>query len=300
MKNNNLRFNSFGHFADPFTIGLNLLGGENPIQPDDKAADYLALKQLLLAADETDVFRMEPDTVAAQREVLELVLKCLGKPLKTSSSKITCPTLDIQYTHEDYANRPLLLASLLVQEDLVLMRRVEDSWTFVAASVCFPSSWSLTEKFGKPLAKIHQPVPGANRNFDQMIQRIFDNLKPELPVWRENWSFYGDNNLRHSTHEDERIPGGKTEKTAHNTWLRREFQTLTRLPVSMDILFTIKILIEPLVIIEKQDNPGKIAATLLKQIDAMTAEQRRYKGFGGDWRDVEKYLRSMAGNIQHC
>ncbi|TIU52784.1 MAG: DUF3445 domain-containing protein, partial [Mesorhizobium sp.] len=55
---------------------------------------------------------------------------------------------------------PLVQASLLVQEDLILMRRDESGWRLAAGSLCFPSSWSLLEKFGKPLQQIHAPVPG--------------------------------------------------------------------------------------------------------------------------------------------
>ena len=40
------------------------------------------------------------------------------------------------------------------------MRRGEDGWRLAAGSLCFPSSWSLDEKFGRPLQEIHAPVPG--------------------------------------------------------------------------------------------------------------------------------------------
>mgnify|MGYP000846223527 CR=1 FL=1 len=36
----------------------------------------------------------------------------------------------------------------------------EGGWRLAAGSLCFPSSWSLVEKFGKPLQDIHAPVPG--------------------------------------------------------------------------------------------------------------------------------------------
>ena len=60
----------------------------------------------------------------------------------------------------------------------MLMRRGEDGWRLAAASLCFPSSWSLEEKFGRPLQDIHTPVPGFGRGTRtaDIIHRIFDNL----------------------------------------------------------------------------------------------------------------------------
>ncbi len=40
------------------------------------------------------------------------------------------------------------------------MRRGEEGWRLAVGALCFPSSWQLTEKFGKPMSGIHEPVPG--------------------------------------------------------------------------------------------------------------------------------------------
>src|SRR5919205_916624 len=55
---------------------------------------------------------------------------------------------------------PLECASRLVQEDLVLMARHDSGWQLAAASLCFPSTWVLAEKFGRDMDGIHKPVPG--------------------------------------------------------------------------------------------------------------------------------------------
>ncbi len=292
----------YSRFAKPFTIGLNLLNddtldGQTPsvsglFQPDHKFAEYIRQKQELFATCEQDVFLAEANTLEAQYEVLNLVLELTGAIVEQDT--LTCPVNGDKYRLDDYQNKPLMLASLLVQDDLVLMRRKADGWTLVAASLCFPSSWKLSDKFGKPLDQIHQPVPGASNNLDPMIQRIFDNLRPEMPVWRENWSIYADDNLRHSTSESTRTDRGKTVKTVEESYLRREYQTLHRLPESRDILFTIKIMIEPLEIIEEQNDPAAIAATLLRQIEAMSREEKSYKGLDRKMAKIETYLRELA------
>jgi hypothetical protein len=59
---------------------------------------------------------------------------------------------------------PLKAAALLVQEDLILMRKGEDGWRLAAGSLCFPSSWTLTEKFGRPCRKSIGLFPDSDRH----------------------------------------------------------------------------------------------------------------------------------------
>ncbi len=291
----NAQFQPHGKFVKPFSIGLQLLDDSLLFQPDSKFAEYINQKQALFEVKPDEIFMAESDTIGAQNETLEFILNQIGTKDTQQSSVgiITCPTLGTKYNRSDFKDNPLALASLLVQEDLVLMRKKTSGWNLVAASLSFPSSWNLAEKFGKPLSKIHQPVPGANDHLDPMISRIFDNLKPELPVWRENWSIYADNELRHSSEENARYSDGEHGKSGESAFIRREYQTLHRLPKSTDILFTIKILVEPLSIIEAQENPGDIAASLLIQIDNMSEAQKRYKGFNQGMTRTHNYLQSL-------
>ena len=83
---------------------------------------------------------------------------------------------------------PLITAARLVQEDLCLLRAGAEGYALAAAVVCFPSRWSLAEKAGKPLRAIHGPVPDYEAELTRPVDRFFDMLKPERPVWRANWS----------------------------------------------------------------------------------------------------------------
>lgn len=86
---------------------------------------------------------------------------------------------------------------MLVQEDLCLMRRGPGGWRLAAASVSFPSSWSLRDKFGRTLDALHEPVPGYAGTMAVRMARVFDNLRVGIPVTRMNWSLYGDAHLHH-------------------------------------------------------------------------------------------------------
>ena len=53
---------------------------------------------------------------------------------------------------------PLVVAARLVQNDLVIMQREDVGDRFTAAVLCFPASWSLSEKLGRNMEGIHEPV----------------------------------------------------------------------------------------------------------------------------------------------
>ncbi len=149
-----------------------------------------------------------------------------------------------------------------------------------------PSGWLLADKFDRPMADIHAPVPGYAGAMAERVHRIFDHLQPQIPVWRLNWSIYGDGALRHARAHDE-IPAAHTGNAAHvhtpesasQCYLRMERQTLTKMPVSGDILFTIRIYSDPLAALRARPD---LARALHAQLLAMSDAQLAYKGLRTD------------------
>jgi len=86
---------------------------------------------------------------------------------------------------------PLIVAGRLVQEDLVVLERPEggDEHVLTGAILCFPSNWTLAEKFGKGLARIHLPIESYDASIARRVQRMFDLIRPEAPVMRANSAF---------------------------------------------------------------------------------------------------------------
>ena len=182
---------------------------------------------------------------------------------------------------------PLHKASLLVQEDLILMRRGEDGWRLAAGSLCFPSSWLLTEKFGKPMSTIHEPVPGfgpGTRNAG-LIDRMFDRLQVGQPVERFNWSIQAGDALYHPLSNVERIDRATGRPirfpdvdSAARAFIRVERQTLRKLPVSGDILFTIRIYLDPMGLLKSRPDRAVLAASFAEQLLALDARTARLQG----------------------
>lgn len=244
-----------------FKIGLRPFSDDEWLHVDHAYGVFMAEKNRLMANRPEQVFQAEEDTQEAQKEVLDLISDYLKKR-------------NLPFKAGDASMPPLLQAAMRVQEDLVIMRKSVDGWRLVAGSVCFPSSWSLQEKIGKPLHDVHAPVPGFKKGTKNasMIERIFDNLKIGMPVERFNWSVYNDDALYH----DDRSSEHMNQKT--DCYLRVERQTLTKLPKSGDILFTIRIYVDPFEALENRDDKAEIAKGFIRLLEMMKPEELSYKG----------------------
>jgi len=263
-----------------FTIGVKPLDPAEWIDADDKLLTYLDEKDRLAERAYDRIFAAEPGTEAAQAEVLTLLADHLPERFPDIYQRIG-PQIDIipafRRVRLDTPYPPLLVAGGLVQEDLVLMRRDDTGWRLVAAHLCFPSSWRLHEKFGKALQEIHTPVPDFGRDTRNatIIERMFDNLRPEQPIIRWNWSLHGDDALHHPQSAGQWRFG---DERIDSFFFRLERQTLRRLPQSGDILFTIRIYLDPLEAMEAQPNAAELARALIGQLRAYTLPQLDYKG----------------------
>ena len=277
-----------------FQIGLKPLSLADWIDVDERLPAYLREKDRLFRDRPTEVFAAEPGTDGAQREVLAVLADHLPVRFpqvyrRDGDAMRIAPDTVVALADDP----PLLTAARLVQDDLVLMRRGESGWRLAAASLSFPSSWSLAEKFGRPIHEVHAPVPGfggGTRNAE-LIARMFDNLRPETPVIRWNWSLYGDDRLFHpdvAGPQERRFGAGAQ---AEHVVLRSERQTLRRLPLSGDIVFTIKIAVDPLAALERHSRGPQIAAALIAQLEALTDQQLAYKGMTAERERVIARLR---------
>jgi hypothetical protein len=177
---------------------------------------------------------------------------------------------------DDTALHPLDLAGRLVQEDLCLMRPAGSSHILAAASLCFPTRWRLNEKIGRALDAIHAPVPGLNERMGGAMARFFHHAKTDRPVWRLGWSLVDSPALFQPGGDGrtERDPTITSENAGARVWLRVERQTLRRLAVSGNVLFTIRIHRTPLGLVAAD----RVKAALLRDaLATMPPEIARYK-----------------------
>lgn len=291
--------------SKPFTIGLKPLALADWIEVDENLFAHLAEKRRLYAEMPEKVFVEEPETRAAQQEVLDMLTAHLPErfPRTHAVAGDGIAVRDLPPAPALALDAPLVAASLLVQEDLILMRRGEDGWRLAAGSLCFPSSWTLTEKFGKTLQTIHIPVPGFGPGSrpDELIARMFDGLQGQA-MERFNWSIQAGDALYHplsNVQRDDRATGRPSHfadegEINASAFIRVERQTLRKLPVSRDVLFTIRIHLDPLAVLEKHPDKARLAASFAGQLMALDTAQLDYKGLTADRDRLVDWLQAAA------
>jgi hypothetical protein len=290
-----------------FQIGLKQLDLRNWIEIDETFNFQLVEKRRIYAEYPDKVFVAEPDTEDAQAEVLALLTEYLPARFPERYRKEGDRLIVVGHSELDELEArdlpPLHKASLLVQEDLILMRRGEEGWRLAAGSLCFPSSWLLTEKFGKPMSGIHEPVPGfgpGTRNAG-LIDRMFDRLQIVQPVERFNWSIQVGDALYHPLSNAGRIDRATGRpmrfpdaEAAARAFIRVERQTLRKLPKSGDILFTIRIHLDPMGLLKSRPDRAVLAASFAEQLMGLDGEQLDYKGLTADRDRLVEVLRGIA------
>lgn len=133
---------------------------------------------------------------------------------------------------------PLSEAALQIPDDLCLLQLDVRSQEFclVAASLCSPSYWSLSEKLGLPLSAIHEPVPGLNRQLGARMRTFFLQMPVQRCFVRRNFFVHAQQEM-YQPKPDATDYG---QLSFHDLVLRSERQSLMRLSDNL-LLFSIRV-----------------------------------------------------------
>ncbi|PIE11461.1 MAG: hypothetical protein CSA72_04935 [Rhodobacterales bacterium] len=201
-------------------------------------ADQMAERDRLLAQRRGDVIAMLPDAQEACAEALEVILEAL-------------PPLGFEVTPEQVRRpdgvwvplaAPLDTLARLITEDICILQKQGDEHVLIAAALLFPSSWTLSQKIGRPLRAIHMPVAPYDDAIAARVQRFFDGVRPGRPLWRANLLDYEDAALYQPRREYE--PKGREPGVRPMFW-RSERQTVLRLPRTEAVVFAIHTTVVP-------------------------------------------------------
>ena len=232
----------------PFVrMGTHALDLDRWLMADEAREMELALRARLIDERGTEVFDVRPGSDDAGAEVLELV---------TGWSRAR------GFGDPPPAAHPLEAAARHVQEDLCLMVQRDGDWHLDAGALCFPTFWSLQEKLGRPTGAVHAPVAHYADELSPRVDRFFDRLRAETPVWRRNLSVKPYPLLFLPTSRAIQ-PVGDLDVADDGSpmWIRSERQTLRRLPRTGAILFTIRVQLAPAsVLLDRPDRAGDLAA----------------------------------------
>ena len=306
---------SSGSAAPPADLFLEL---------DERYLRHVGLKSRTIAEsrDEVVVSNSNPATMAAKFEVLELVVNFLvkhhpewfvlrengnadnnsdaaaddGNIVQTArhkgrriENKLTGRTFNVT---PPLSEDPLVIASLLVQEDLVLLQPEPNTETgqgeqyeITAAVVCFPARWNLREKFGNVMARIHKHVPHYQKSLVKRVDGFFRSIEEGSSIaTRGNWFVFdavqGEYDLFTPMREAVKfaangMASAEDCKTDHanvdKVYLRVERQTLRRLKAGRAILFTIRTYQHHISVLNGFPTEAQGLLTTLEKMDEETA-----------------------------
>jgi dimethylamine monooxygenase subunit A len=273
-----LRYRPFLDGPWRLAMGIKALDLAEWIEIDERFSAQLALRKQLLDEQQSAVLAALPESRPGQRELLELLLEHLPRRFpehyRRQGGQIENLITRERFALAAWDEAPLELAGRLVQEDLCLMQRGEAGYRLVAAVLCFPAHWRLSDKLGRPLQAIHGPVPGFGERLAGPVDRFFASIQVARPVWRVNWSLVDQPTLFLPPEHRGHPKPVSAERAGEQLWLRVERQTLRRLPRSSDVAFGIRTHVEPLA--DAIDSPHA-ARALAARIREMPEPMARYK-----------------------
>ena len=255
----------YKHGEGGVKVGLEPIAVSNWLEIDDLFESEIVQKKALYESHHDEVYQAAPESTESQSELL-IILK--------SHLEQYHPDHKPNYNNEP---SPLKNASLMIQEDLVLMLPKDDEYYLGAASLCAPSNWSLKEKFNKPLIKVHEFVPSYAEKIGSKVNNFFSNLPKERIFQRFNWSVYEDPKLFQPARSKSQIERSRTiteDNAGDRLYIRVERQTIRRLPETKAIVFTIRVHVNPLLSIKKDLS---LLTDLDKALENLTQDMKKYK-----------------------
>ncbi|KAF8462954.1 hypothetical protein BDZ91DRAFT_661682, partial [Kalaharituber pfeilii] len=222
-------------------------------------------------------------------------------PVIPPTKRITGPSAE----QADAVNGLLRAIGTSIEEDVFMLLPDSPStgagqYVLGAFCACFPSGFDASEKIGKPLAGIHDPVPGYQEKLRTGMDRFFAKVSVGKPWRRWNWTINTHNELflpsgneiyerEIAKPEPEDFDPSKVGTLFAN--LRVEYQTLQRLPKTRSLVFTVRTYLTPLESI-RNNPPPTHAGT----------EDKPEPGFGtpngrGGPEDLADAIEGIAGGM---
>lgn len=205
------------------------------LRVDEVFAAQMALRQDLINDRPQAVHQTLPEAMDAAHELLDMTLVRLSQmpAYQMTSQSVTRPDGVVVPIDR---NQPMLTLGRVVQEDLCILQPLGDEYNLTAAILCFPASWTLAQKIGRPMMSIHSPVASYTPDIGARVHRLFAAIRPEQGLWRMNYLTYASADLHHPRLENDPRPRPPSDQ---RHYLRAERQCLIRLPRTRAVVFSI-------------------------------------------------------------
>ena len=175
-----------------------------------------------------------------------------------------------------------------VEEDFYLMCPDETGGQYRLEGyiACFPGGFPSPARVGESVRELHQPVPGYERKLGLSVDRYFARMVPEDFIGRMNWSLQVDGEDLFRTDGNNYYPGteqevavAKEDPRLGECFLRVEHQTLTKLPRTGAVVFTVRSYVTPLYKVREDGDGVALAEAIEGMPDGLAGyKMRQYWG----------------------
>ena len=247
--------------AADFQVGLRPIRPSQWILIDSAHQAIMREKRERLAAFPTLYYRTLPDSLAAQQELRERVIAHVvtdyPQHFERTGSLVRSRVTGVECDLTDHSTEPLRQLSDLIEEDFMLIQEVDGAPRITAASNAYSSSGRLVASVGRDIAWAHQPVPGLTLKLGSRINRVLDSVHTATPCERFNWQLTPMSTI-FFPHDDPHAANAAAmhgicrslcenpERAGELLWIRVERQTLSRLPDSRAVAFSLHTYSDPL------------------------------------------------------
>jgi|GraSoiStandDraft_4_1057263.scaffolds.fasta_scaffold708359_1 hypothetical protein len=234
--------------------------------PTECHADLIAQRRSWLEIAPERYAALLPDGAPLLDELIELAGQW---------GALESPGDSVEKLFTDPRSRCVALGCEMEPDFLLLKPDASGTACLVGGVVCFPSSWSLGEKIGRPITSIHEVVPGLNQALGSQISSFLLKLRPGVAWSRANWGLSRTPEL--NQHPSRGLPRLDENIGLDDAWLRVEHQVLVALPKTQGLLFGIRIVNHALGVIRAN---GSLAQRLARGLKTMPDTLAEYKGLG--------------------
>jgi len=271
-----------------FALGLRPIRMSEWIQFSPRHAGNMSEKRARLGAQRDQYYRTLPESLEAQRELRARVVAHLATDhsdrYALAGSTLTSHRESRTWDLDDPDVEPLRQLGDVVEEDFMLLHEVEGVTRIIASSNAYSSSGRLVAAVGQTVHWAHIPVPTLSDKLGGRIDRVLSSVHEDTPCERFNWQvtpmatlfFPHDDPHRanasamHAVCDALRREPGRAGELL---FIRVERQTLSRLPASRAVAFSLHTYSDPL---SSLGADPEAARSMLKLLEGYSASRWHY------------------------
>jgi hypothetical protein len=288
-----------------FTLGLDPVRNSEWIQFSPRHADNMREKRGRLSTQSDRYYRTLPESLPAQRELRDRVIAHLATDhtdrYALAGSTLTSHHESLAWHLDDPHVEPLRQLSDIIEEDFMLLQELNGVLRITASSNAYSSSGRLVAAVGQTVHWAHIPVPALSDKLGGRIDRVLSSVHQNTPCERFNWQVTPMETLffPHDPHRANadamhaardalcRDPASAGERL----FIRVERQTLSRLPASGAVAFSLHTYSDPLSVLEADPHAAR---SMLRLLEGYSDSRWRYSEMDIVREPLLDYLRRVA------